>query len=85
MTGRRLLTPFSEASPECEEALNVEIATKANKGWQTQFLEFLEHGWLPVNLAKRVEIIWRATKFLILKDILCDDHLKTYPLTHHKP
>lgn len=49
----RLLVPLLEAFPKSEEAYKVEMATEAIEDWQTPFLEFLEHGRLPINIKQR--------------------------------
>lgn len=74
ISGRRLLIPLFELSPESapEEVFGIEITTEQLKDWQTPFLDFSERGCLPDNPTERIEIRKRSTKFIVLKACYID-------------
>ncbi|XP_058221003.1 uncharacterized protein LOC131331154 [Rhododendron vialii] len=65
---RRVLRPLIEIS----EVLPVFGATtkEGEEDWREPFINYLQHGRLPEDKAKRAEIRHRATKFIMWKDAL---------------
>ncbi|XP_028096381.1 uncharacterized protein LOC114296288 [Camellia sinensis] len=66
---RKVLQPLKEVS-DLVPILVVTTKGESDEDWQEPFIAYLQHGRLPEDKVKRIEVRRRATKFVLWKDRL---------------